>query len=227
MTIDHTAGADAPNFANNVLRLSVARHATSPGGYQIDLRVAGHFAPYRKAWLDYYDFDVGAAGVALIPGTNYLVAGGKQGLIYLLDRQHLGDYDQAKAWTLQTALALAPKRITDCPECREHFTADRVVQKFQAAENQYIPRDLAHISTAGGGISAVVQDWDQPDVFTVGRDGALWVTSPLYHNPLDLSWHQPARITPLNLISPDARVAAARQNDEHDFSPNSNETTSS
>jgi hypothetical protein len=63
--------------------------------------VVDYFSPYRKAWLDNNDLDLGSAGPVLIPGTNYVLGGGKLGWLYLLDRNNMGKIDSAKKWTLQ------------------------------------------------------------------------------------------------------------------------------
>ena len=54
------------------------------------LTVADWFAPYNYQSLTSGDVDLGAAGAVFIDGTNFLVTGGKQGIIYLLDRTKLG-----------------------------------------------------------------------------------------------------------------------------------------
>lgn len=67
------------NFSNSVLKLT-------PG----KLAVADWFAPYNFQSLSDSDDDLGAPGALLVDGTNYLITGGKQGVIYLLDRTKLG-----------------------------------------------------------------------------------------------------------------------------------------
>src|SRR4029079_2904418 len=61
--------------------------------------VAGVFTPYPRLWLDETDLDLGSAGPLLIPDSKYLVGGGKQGLLYVLDRNEMGRFDSAHAWT--------------------------------------------------------------------------------------------------------------------------------
>jgi hypothetical protein len=55
-----------------------------------DLTLRDWFAPYNTKFLSDLDIDVGSAGALLIPHTNLLVGGGKEGKLYLLDRDHLG-----------------------------------------------------------------------------------------------------------------------------------------
>jgi uncharacterized protein (TIGR03437 family) len=70
---------DNTNFSDNVLRLS--GNATG---------VADWFSPFNVQALNDSDEDLGAAGALLIPGTNLLVTGGKQGTVYVLDKTALG-----------------------------------------------------------------------------------------------------------------------------------------
>jgi uncharacterized protein (TIGR03437 family) len=52
--------------------------------------VADWFSPYNALALDEADADFGSPGVLLIPGTNLLVTGSKQGVVYVLDETALG-----------------------------------------------------------------------------------------------------------------------------------------
>jgi len=54
------------------------------------LAVVDYFTPYNYDPLNASDSDLGAGRALLIPGTNYLVTGGKQSLDYVLDRNNLG-----------------------------------------------------------------------------------------------------------------------------------------
>ncbi len=53
------------------------------------LRLAGTYTPFNHCGTAKADIDLGSGGAALVPGTSFLVIGGKQGNVYLLDRQHL------------------------------------------------------------------------------------------------------------------------------------------
>lgn len=78
------------SFSNNVLRLD-----------PVDLTVKDWFAPFNFQFLNDMDADLGASGPLLIDGTSYLVAGGKQGVFYLLDRVNLGHAGAADAEVVQ------------------------------------------------------------------------------------------------------------------------------
>lgn len=51
---------------------------------------ADYFTPWRAVWQDKIDLDLGSAGVIVPPGTNQLVSGGKEGIMYVLNRNNLG-----------------------------------------------------------------------------------------------------------------------------------------
>lgn len=52
--------------------------------------VASWFSPGNVASLNQQDLDIGGTGALLVPGTNRLVTGGKQGFFYVVDRDHMG-----------------------------------------------------------------------------------------------------------------------------------------
>jgi hypothetical protein len=89
------------------------------------------FTPYRKDWLDVQDLDLAAAGVVLIPNTQYLVAAGKEGILYLLNREHLGRFDGAPTVSDPPAFTSLDPLGPDDPG------RDQVLQKFTIGENQY------------------------------------------------------------------------------------------
>ena len=54
------------------------------------LAVVDYFTPYNYDPLNTNDDDLGAGRPMLVPGTNYVVAGGKQRQAYVMDRNNLG-----------------------------------------------------------------------------------------------------------------------------------------
>ena len=71
------------HYADSVVRLSAKTGA---------LEAADYFTPCNQRSLSSQDLDLGSGGVLRIPGTKFLVAGGKGGMIYLLDKDNLGKY---------------------------------------------------------------------------------------------------------------------------------------
>ena len=70
---------------------SILKLATGGGS----LNLVDYFAPFNAYFINPPDLDLGAGGVTLIPDqpiapTHLLVGGGKQGTVYLLDRDNMG-----------------------------------------------------------------------------------------------------------------------------------------
>jgi hypothetical protein len=102
----------------------------------VDIGVKDWFTPYRRVWLDEEDMDLGASGPVLIPDdTPFLVGGGKQGLIYLIDRANMGGLDPAH-WTKADYDKLTVDDTYETQRGQEDFNRDRVRQKFQAGQVQ-------------------------------------------------------------------------------------------
>ncbi len=210
--VDHAA-RDMANLADSVVKLAPALTRAADGSVAaVDLRVADFFTPYRKIWLDDQDLDLAAAGPVLLPDTHYLVAGGKSGIVYLLDRDNMGKLDGAHAWTGAVSDGVPQDMVST--EAADDVHADHVVQKFQAAFNQYVPPGSPDLPHAGAPISAAPQNAHQIDAFAVGRGGAVQV----WWQDGNAPWTDrtsgrigPAAITPAGLAPPLAHVAAAHQ----------------
>jgi hypothetical protein len=72
----------ANNFGMSVVRLSMNLSGS--------LRVSNFFTPWNYLRLNNDDMDLGSAGVMAIPGTNKIIAGGKDGILYLIDCDNMG-----------------------------------------------------------------------------------------------------------------------------------------
>ena len=80
-------GAPNIDFGNTILRLSTAA----------GLSVTDWFTPYNQNTLDMNDGDLGSGGVVLLPNQpsgppHLLVTGGKEGRLYLVNRDSLGHF---------------------------------------------------------------------------------------------------------------------------------------
>jgi uncharacterized protein (TIGR03437 family) len=94
------AGNGTFDYPNGGTDLGESYIKLSSGG----LAVEDYFAPFNYADLNYRDLDVGSAGVALLgdeagsPEHPHLLAGaGKEGRLYLLDRDNMGQWQGASA----------------------------------------------------------------------------------------------------------------------------------
>ena len=68
------------NFGNSFIKVS-------PTGTLLDW-----FTPFNWSFLNGIDADLGIQNAMLIPNTNLLVGGGKEGVMYLLDRDNMGHF---------------------------------------------------------------------------------------------------------------------------------------
>ncbi len=60
-----------------------------------NLAVADYFSPFNQNALSNADVDLGSAGALLIPGTTLGVGGGKEGTVYVFNRNNLGQYNSS------------------------------------------------------------------------------------------------------------------------------------
>ena len=97
------SGADPRNATNRGESfLKLTRAGTN-------LNVASWFTPNNYAALEAGDIDLGSAGLLLIPGTTLAFSGGKQGVMYLVNRDNMGglSYSAADTNVIQTFQAAA------------------------------------------------------------------------------------------------------------------------
>lgn len=86
-TFDGNSGSKPNNdFGDSVLKLGT-----------VSLALNDWFTPFNQANLEAVDLDLGSSGVVVLPDQalgvpHLLVAGGKEGKIYLLDRDAMGNY---------------------------------------------------------------------------------------------------------------------------------------
>jgi len=119
------------NLSDSVIRLHIER--TGANGVGISMQPADWFTPYRKTWLDLTDLDLASAGVLLVPNSPYLFAGGKEGMLYVLARDHMGRFDDSTAFDS----ASVNGHFSDDPIGRDDPRRDNLVQKLRVGVNQY------------------------------------------------------------------------------------------
>jgi hypothetical protein len=88
------------NLGGSDLGDSVVKLPQPPQPQTNPWQVSDFFTPYNQAILDRYNTDLGSGGVLLLPDQpagsphqHLLVTAGKQGTIYLIDRDHLGGFN--------------------------------------------------------------------------------------------------------------------------------------
>lgn len=212
-----THDPDYASLSDSFIRL---HPAMGPGirGPVFQITARDWFTPYRKIWMDDIDMDLGSAGPVVTPDGQHILGGGKQGWIYVLDKNNMGKLDAGHKWGDADVAKLHKDSTVD--QFPENASADKVVQKFQAGFQQYIPAVSSYLAPPGAPVAAATQNQNQVDVFNVGRDGAIYV------NWQGLAPNAPwsdgraghpyaAAITP-KLSIPGAYVAAAAQGTKTD-----------
>ena len=88
------------DYGDSILKLS-----------PISLSLLDYFTPYNQATLVANEKDLGSGGIALLPDqstspTHLMVTAGKQGWVYLINRDNLGQYNTTKDNVVQRLSAL-------------------------------------------------------------------------------------------------------------------------
>jgi hypothetical protein len=93
------------NFGSSILKLNPST-----------LSVADWFTPPNHEALYHGNIDLSAGGTIIVPNTNLLIAGGKEGVIYLLDRMKLGRLETPTNHPVQSFDATNGCGMTDCSQ---------------------------------------------------------------------------------------------------------------
>jgi hypothetical protein len=97
-TFDYDQGGI--DYGDSVLKLSPT-----------SLSLLDYFTPFNQATLEAHERDLGSGGVLLLPDqstcpTHLMVTAGKQGKVYLINRDNLGQYGTTKDYVVQKLSAL-------------------------------------------------------------------------------------------------------------------------
>jgi hypothetical protein len=92
---DFNAASGGQNYGNSFVKLKLE-------GSQIVVK--DYFTPCNFPFLNQLDLDLGSGGPVLLPGTpSRIVSGGKQGVLYVLDRDDMGKHSGAGGPDCQNA----------------------------------------------------------------------------------------------------------------------------
>jgi hypothetical protein len=85
-----SAGSAAEvNYAKYNLGDSILKLTPTHTGFN----VSDFFTPYDQTHLEQYDYDLGSIGVLVVPGTNTVIGGGKENLLYLCNENSMGKFE--------------------------------------------------------------------------------------------------------------------------------------
>ena len=90
-----SANYGGQSYPNSVLKLTLNPSPQSPTGYELDL--TDFFTPWSVAMLNSNDLDLSSGGPVVLPDQDgsfphVVIAAGKQGEVYVLDRDNLGQF---------------------------------------------------------------------------------------------------------------------------------------
>ena len=159
-------------YCNSVLRLNP------------DLTVADYFTPWNVAFLNTNDFDLSSTGVLILPDQNgpdphELIAGGKYGMVYVLNRDNLGMYSAgADSQIIQEiALVKQPNPPIDALFGSPAYWNNNVYLSANASPIMAFPLSGGKLGTAVKSAASYVGS-HSPSISANGNsNGVLWVIS--------------------------------------------------
>ncbi len=156
------------NFSQSVLKLDPTQ-----------LKVSDWFAPFNFQVLSDGDEDLGTSGPLLIPNTNYLVTGGKAGVLYLIDQTAMGHSSANDSQILQSVnlggfgiFNMALWNRTDGPLLYTHI-ANAPVVAYKMSGGQF---SASPVTQSVNGFVVPFQGMTLSANGTQPGSGILWVT---------------------------------------------------
>ena len=156
----------------------------------VGLTIADYFTPFNQLALNRGDIDLGSSGAVLLPDEAgsvahpHLLAGaGKEGRIYLLDRDQMGSFNPADDSQIVQSI---PKAIGPLYGGAAYFNqtlffapAQDSLKAFAISDAHLMPSPSSQSSLAFGGLGAA------PTVSSNGAtNGIVWVVEPGYGGTL-------------------------------------------
>ena len=154
VTGNGTFTADRVNLSNAVVRL------VPQGGSLVPV---DSFTPYNTDDLTAWDADLGSTGPLLIPGTNLLTIGSKEGRLYLLDHGNLGGFDPNGDHVVQSFQASDVPFSNNIHRAPVYWNSPAGPRLYMWAENEALKSfafDGARIDPVPVGQSTVLAPWD-------------------------------------------------------------------
>ncbi len=111
---DFDVGSGGRDYGSAFVKLS-------PAGAVLDW-----FTPSNQAYLSMYDLDLGAGGPMLLPDMpgahpHLMVGGGKEGVMYVLDRDNLGHFNAAGNSQIVAKVAVTPGPVSGIATTPAYF----------------------------------------------------------------------------------------------------------
>jgi PQQ-like domain len=166
------------DYGDSVLKLAIVPGYTGPNGTGI--KVVDYFTPHNQAKLNKTDGDLASSGVLIFPDgwggpahPNLLLASGKAGTVYVVDRDHMGHFHQ-KADRIVQVLPHTLTKSFDTPAFFDNTVyyagGGDVVKAFNLLNGQLVETGHASNVIPWPGASPVVSS-------DGAQNGIVWVTS--------------------------------------------------
>ncbi len=166
------------------------------------LQLLDYFTPHNSANLNAGDQDLGSSGLLLLPETNYVLGGGKQGVLYLADTADLGQFNSGSNKVRQEFQAIYGKGTSHIHGTPTYFENQNGPTTYVWGENDVLRAFLYNVSTgllsakpyAMGAATAPVTNNDaaMPGGFTSisangTSNGIVWASTPYNANAASAS----------------------------------------
>ena len=89
-----------------------------------NLELLDYFTPTNSAALNGGDMDLGSSGLMLVPNTSYLLGGGKQGVLYLVNTDGMGEFNSSSDNVHQEFQAIYGKGTSHIHGTPAYFASD-------------------------------------------------------------------------------------------------------
>ena len=162
------------------------------------LELLDYFTPYNAASLSAGDMDLASAGVIMVPNTNYVLGGGKQGVLYLLNTSNMGHFNASYDNVHQEFQAIYGQGTSHIHGTASYFDSDAHGPTLYIWGENDVLRSFLYNSTTGtinttpwatSTMTAPVTNNDgaMPGGFTSisangNTNGILWASTPYNGN---------------------------------------------
>jgi hypothetical protein len=162
------------------------------------LELLDYFTPYNAASLSAGDMDLASAGVIMVPNTNYVLGGGKQGVLYLLNTSNMGHFNASQDNVHQEFQAIFGQGTSHIHGTASYFDSDAHGPTLYIWGENDVLRSFLYNSTTGtinttpwatSTMTAPVTNNDgaMPGGFTSisangNSNGILWASTPFNGN---------------------------------------------
>jgi hypothetical protein len=154
------------------------------------LQTKDWFIPYNYEWLNQEDFDLGSDGPLLIPNSNLLISSGKEGVLYVLDRNNMGKFKAGDNSQILQSFKISHANVHGTPVYWQGPTERYIyvwpeetqLLRFRLANGVLDPTPSTSTRYAPGGMPG--------GILSLSSDGSragsaiLWATMPLAKNAI-------------------------------------------